>query len=33
MEFCLKMIKKPIEDQERFERVLEEVYALNGIYQ
>ncbi|MHA1727479.1 MAG: acyl-CoA dehydrogenase family protein [Promethearchaeota archaeon] len=33
MELCLKMIKKPVENIERFERVLKKVYALKGIYQ
>ncbi|MHA2185988.1 MAG: hypothetical protein ACXAAI_13415 [Promethearchaeota archaeon] len=33
MEYCLKMIKKPVQDVKRFERVLERVYALNGVYQ
>jgi len=33
MEYCLKMVKKPIQDVDRFERVLERVYALNGAYQ
>jgi acyl-CoA dehydrogenase len=33
MEYCLKMVKKPVQDVDRFERVLERVYALNGAYQ
>jgi acyl-CoA dehydrogenase len=32
MEYCFKMIKKPVQDKERFERVLEKVYAHKGIY-
>jgi acyl-CoA dehydrogenase len=32
MEYCLKMIKKPVEDTKRFERVLEKVYAHKDIY-
>jgi acyl-CoA dehydrogenase len=33
MEFCLKMIRKPVVDTARFERVLEEhIYALQGAY-
>jgi len=32
MEYCLKMIKKPIQDPKRFERILEKVYAHNGVY-
>jgi acyl-CoA dehydrogenase len=33
MEYCLKMIKKPVQDLKRFERVLEKVYAHKGVYQ
>ena len=33
MEFCLKMIKKPVQDVKRFESVLEKVYAHKGVYQ
>ena len=32
MEYCFKMIKKPVQDKERFERVLEKVYAHKGTY-
>ena len=32
MEYCLKMIKKPVQDTQRFERILERVYAHEGIY-
>ncbi|MDW7990000.1 MAG: hypothetical protein RMH75_04985 [Archaeoglobaceae archaeon] len=32
-EFCRRMIKAPIEDQNRFERVLEEVYVLREVYE
>ena len=33
MELCLKMIRKPVVDMERFERVLEShIYALRGAY-
>jgi acyl-CoA dehydrogenase len=33
MEYCVKMIKKPVQDMKRFERVLEKVYAHKGTYQ
>jgi acyl-CoA dehydrogenase len=33
MEYCLKMIKKPVQDKNRFERILERVYALKGVTQ
>jgi acyl-CoA dehydrogenase len=34
MELCLKMIKKPVVDQERFERVwTKHVYSLKGVYE
>jgi acyl-CoA dehydrogenase len=33
MEHCMKMIKKPVVDEERFKRVLEQVYALKNIYE
>jgi acyl-CoA dehydrogenase len=32
MEFCLKMIKKPVQDMKRFECILEKVYAHKGVY-
>ena len=32
MEYGFKMIKKPVQDKERFERVLEKVYAHKGTY-
>ncbi|MHA2400787.1 MAG: acyl-CoA dehydrogenase family protein [Promethearchaeota archaeon] len=32
MEYCLKMIKKPVKDVKRFERVLEKVYAHKDVY-
>ncbi len=33
MELCLKMIRKPVVDTARFERVLENhIYSLNGVY-
>jgi acyl-CoA dehydrogenase len=33
MEYCLKMIRKPVVDEERFSKVLNEVYALKGLYE
>ncbi|MCP4762308.1 MAG: acyl-CoA dehydrogenase [archaeon] len=33
MEYCLKMIKKPVKNAERFERMLKKVYSHNGVYQ
>ena len=33
MELCLAMIKRPAVDRERFDRVWEEVYALEGLYE
>lgn len=33
MEYCTKMIKKPVADEERFKRVLEKVYALKDLYE
>ena len=33
MELCLQMIRKPVVDQDRFERVLQKhIYSLNGQY-
>jgi hypothetical protein len=33
MELCLKMIRKPVVDTARFERVLENhIYSLQGVY-
>ena len=32
MEYCLKMIKKPVDDVERFERMLKIVYSHEDIY-
>ena len=32
MDFCLKMIKKPVKDIERFERMLKIVYSYKGQY-
>ena len=32
MESCLKMIRKPVVDPQRFEQVLDEVYSLKGAY-
>lgn len=33
MEYCMKMIKKPVIGEERFKRVVEKVYALKGLYE
>jgi acyl-CoA dehydrogenase len=33
MEYAIKMIKKPIADEERFKKVLQQVYALKGLYE
>lgn len=33
MEYCMKMIKRPVVDEERFKRVLDKVYALKGLYE
>nr|MDO8082867.1 acyl-CoA dehydrogenase [Candidatus Freyarchaeota archaeon] len=33
MEYCMKMIKKPVVDEERFKRVLKQVYALKDLYE
>jgi len=32
MEFCLKMIAKPVADQARFDKVLAEAYSLRDQY-
>jgi acyl-CoA dehydrogenase len=32
MDYCLKMIKKPAQDEERFQRILKKVYSHNGVY-
>jgi acyl-CoA dehydrogenase len=33
-EYCLKMIRRPVVDQERYERVWkEEVHSLSGLYE
>ena len=33
MDYCLKMIRKPTVDQERYQRVWTQVHALNGVYE
>ncbi len=33
MEFCLKMIQKPVSDEARYARVWEEVFALRDVYE
>jgi acyl-CoA dehydrogenase len=33
MEYCMKMIKKPVVNQERFNNVVKQVYALKGVYE
>jgi acyl-CoA dehydrogenase len=33
MEYCIKMIKKPVVDEKRFNRVVEKAYALKGLYE
>jgi acyl-CoA dehydrogenase len=33
MDYCLKMIRKPVVDEERFGRVWQEVYALKDAYE
>ncbi|MCP4762406.1 MAG: acyl-CoA dehydrogenase [archaeon] len=33
MEFCMNMIKKPVKDNKRFDRVREKVYVHKGVYQ
>jgi hypothetical protein len=33
MDYCLKMIRKPVVDQERYQRVWAQVHALNGVYE
>lgn len=33
MEYCMKMIKKPVVNQERFNNVVKQVYALKGLYE
>ncbi|MFX0098653.1 MAG: acyl-CoA dehydrogenase family protein [Candidatus Hodarchaeota archaeon] len=32
MEYCMQMIKKPVKDKERFERIRDRIYALKGTY-
>ncbi|MCP4762405.1 MAG: acyl-CoA dehydrogenase [archaeon] len=32
MEYCLNMIKKPVQDEERFKRILKVVYDHKGVY-
>jgi acyl-CoA dehydrogenase len=33
MEYCMRMIKKPVVDEKRFSRVLENVYKLKNLYE
>jgi len=33
MEYCLKMMRKPVVDEERYMRVWNEVHGLNGVYE
>jgi acyl-CoA dehydrogenase len=33
MEYAMRMIKKPVADEEHFKSVLEKVYALKDLYQ